>query len=75
MVNTGSMINNVFVFMGGIAGASIFPPLSLQINAGEIVQFTIQSIIGGLIALVVKVSAEYCIQRIKKRKKSTDGNK
>jgi hypothetical protein len=64
----------VAVFLGGVLGALTFsentpsPTLS-AINWTDILEFTLRSIIGGAIALCVKVAADWIVCKYKSKNK------
>lgn len=66
--------NYVLSFIGGFLGAMTHYINSLtvllQINIRELIDFTIHSLIGGVIMLGVKVTSDWLLHKIKRGKKN-----
>lgn len=78
----GSLLNNIIVFLGGLLLSLTHPFHSftsfldsfhfyfIEINYSELIVFAIRSVIGGAIALGVKVGGEWLINRMKLKKQT-----
>lgn len=69
-------INNIIAFLGGCIGAfthflSAGTALSL-VNWTELIDYSLRSLIGGVIAVLVKVLGDRIIEKMKSKNKNKD---
>lgn len=67
------LFDNFIVFIGGLLLSLTHPYyFAVDFSLSSIGAFIFRSLLGGALALIGKISVEWCIRRYKSRKKSND---